>query len=146
MHERPQLRILIADDHPVVREGLAAFINRRPDMTVVAEASNGREAVELYCRHRPDVSLVDLRMPQMDGLDVIIAIRRENSEARMIILTTFDHEEDIFRSLRAGAKAYLLKDAPCDELLACLRAVHQGKTIISSGIAAKLAGHMSPST
>ena len=143
MHEMPPLRILIADDHPVVREGVAALISRRPDMTVVAEASNGREAVELYFQHRPDVSLVDLRMPEMDGLDVIIAIRQEDPEARLIILTTFDHDEDIFRGLRAGAKGYLLKDAPPEELLACLRAVHQGKTVIPSAIAAKLAGHMS---
>jgi len=143
MNEMPQLRILLADDHPVVREGLAALIERRPDMTVVAEASNGREAVELYLRHRPDVALLDLRMPEMDGVDVIIAIRREHPEARLIILTTFDHDEDIFRGLRAGAKAYLLKDVPRDELLACLRAVHQGKTVIPPDIAAKLAGHMS---
>ncbi|MHB9131215.1 MAG: response regulator [Armatimonadota bacterium] len=145
MNEMPQLRILIADDHPVVREGLSALINRRPDMTVVAEASNGREAVALYFQHRPDVTLVDLRMPEMEGLDVIIAIRREHPGARLIILTTFDHDEDIFRGLRAGAKAYLLKDAPRDELLACLRAVHNGKTVIPPAIAAKLAGHMSTS-
>lgn len=143
MYETPQLRILIADDHPVVREGLAALINRRPDMTVVAEANNGKEAVELYQLHRPDLTLMDLRMPEMDGLEAIIAIRQEHPEARLIILTTFDHDADIFRGLRAGAKAYLLKDVPRDELLACLRAVHSGKTVIPPAIAAKLADHMS---
>ena len=143
MNEMPLLRILIADDHPVVREGLAALIERRPDMTVVAEASNGREAVEMYLQHRPDVALLDLRMPVMDGVDAIIAIRQQHPEARIVILTTYDDDEDIFRGLRAGAKAYLLKDVLRDELLTCLRAVHGGKTIIPPAIAAKLAGRMS---
>jgi two-component system NarL family response regulator len=142
MNEMPPLRILIADDHPVVREGLAALIDRRPDMTVVAEASNGREAVALYLQHLPDVALMDLRMPEMDGVDAIIAIRRECPGARLIILTTFDNDEDIFRGLRAGAKAYLLKDAPRDELLNVLRAVHNGQTVIPPAVAAKLADRM----
>lgn len=136
------MSVLIADDHLVVREGLAALINRRPDMTVIAEASNGREAVELFLLHRPDVALLDLRMPEMDGVDVIIAIREQVPTARLVVLTTYDDEDDIHRSLRAGAKGYLLKDAPRDELLDCLRAVHDGQTVIPPAIALKLASHL----
>src|SRR3990170_5610807 len=130
MKKTNRVRILIADDHPVVREGLVALINRRPDMVVVAEVSNGREAVEQFLRHRPDVGLLDLRMPEMDGVDAIAAIRQEIPTARLIVLTTFDEDEDIYRGLRAGAKAYLLKDAPRDDLLKCILAVHEGQTII----------------
>ncbi|MGD0113123.1 MAG: response regulator transcription factor, partial [Armatimonadota bacterium] len=118
------MRILVADDHPVVREGLVALINRRPDMVVVAEVSNGRDAVEQFLRHRPDIALLDLRMPEMDGVDAIAAIRQKIPTARLIVLTTFDDDEDIYRGLRAGAKAYLLKDAPRDDLLKCIRDVH----------------------
>ena len=133
------IRVLIADDHPVVREGLVALINRRPDMTVVAEASNGRELVAEFLLHRPDVTLVDLRMPEMDGADALVAIRERAPSARVIVLTTYDDDEDIQRSLRAGAKAYLLKDAPREELLACIKAVHEGRTFIPPAIATKLA-------
>jgi two-component system NarL family response regulator len=133
------IRVLIADDHPVVREGLAALINRRPDMTVVAEASNGRELVAEFMRHRPDVALVDLRMPEMDGADAIVALRERAPSARVIVLTTYDDDEDIQRSLRAGAKAYMLKDAPRDELLDCIKAVHEGRTLIPPAIATRLA-------
>jgi two-component system NarL family response regulator len=139
------MRVLIADDHPVVREGLVALINRRPDMVVVAEVSNGREAVEQFLRHRPDVALLDLRMPEMDGVDAIAAIRQKIPTARLIVLTTFDEDEDIYRGLRAGAKAYLLKDAPRDDLLKCIRAVHEGQTIIPPSIAAKLADRLTTS-
>ena len=140
MEKTSPIRVLIADDHPVVREGLAALINRQPDMTVVAEACNGRELVEQFLRLRPDVALVDLRMPEMDGADALSAIRQRAPAARVIVLTTYDDDEDIQRSLRAGAKAYLLKNAPPDELLACLKAVHEGRTLISPAIAAQLAG------
>ena len=133
------IRILIADDHPVVREGLTALINRRPDMTVVAAAGTGRETVELYARFRPNIALVDLRMPDMDGVDAIVAIAEHFPDARIVVLTTFDGDEDIYRGLRAGAKAYLLKDAPREELIDCIRAVHAGKTHIPPAIAAKLA-------
>ena len=139
------MRVLIADDHPVVREGLVALINRRPDMVVVAEVSNGREAVEQFLRHRPDVALLDLRMPEMDGVEAIAAIRQKIPTARLIVLTTFDEDEDIYRGLRAGAKAYLLKDAPRDDLLKCIRGVHQGQTIIPPPIAAKLADRLTTS-
>jgi len=145
MKKTNPMRILIADDHPVVREGLVALINRRPDMVVVAEVSSGREAVDQFLRHRPDVALLDLRMPGMDGVEAIAAIRQKIPTARLIILTTFDEDEDVYRGLRAGAKAYLLKDAPRDDLLQCIRAVHGGQTIIPPPIAAKLAGRLTTS-
>lgn len=142
MSKANQIRILIADNHPVVREGLVAMINRRPDMTVVAEAQNGREAVELFCQHYPDVALVDLRMPEMDGVETIVAIQAQCRTARIIVLTTYDGDEDIYRGLRAGAKAYVLKDAPREELLECIRAVHDGRTFLSLPVAAKLAEYV----
>jgi two-component system NarL family response regulator len=143
MNNTTPLRILIADDHPVVREGLVALISHSPDMTIVAEASNGREAVEQFILHSPDIALIDLRMPVMDGVDAITAIRQQQPTARLIILTTFDDDENIFRGLRAGAKAFMLKDAPRNDLLECLRAVHSGQTIIPPAIAAKLACRLS---
>jgi two-component system NarL family response regulator len=143
MNNTTPLRILIADDHPVVREGLMALISRSPDMTIVAEANNGREAVEQFLLHSPDLALLDLRMPEMDGVDAVTAIRQLQPAARLILLTTFDDDEDIFRGFRAGAKAFLLKDAPRNELLECLRAVHSGQTIIPPAIAAKLAYRLS---
>ncbi|MHB9106284.1 MAG: response regulator [Armatimonadota bacterium] len=136
------LKMLIVDDHPVVREGLAALIDSSTDMTVVATASNGREAVEQYLQYLPDVTLMDLRMPEMDGVDAITAIRLQIPAARIIVLTTFDDDENIFRGLRAGARAYLLKDTPRNELLACIRAVADGQKIIPPAIAAKLADRM----
>jgi two-component system NarL family response regulator len=145
MKKTNRVRILVADDHPVVREGLVALINRRPDMVVVAEVSNGRDAVEQFLRHRPDIALLDLRMPEMDGVDAIAAIRQKIPTARLIVLTTFDDDEDIYRGLRAGAKAYLLKDAPRDDLLKCIRDVHEGQTIIPPLIAAKLADRLTTS-
>lgn len=142
MSDSTPLRILIADDHPVVREGLAALLNRHDDMTVVAEASNGREAVEKYFQHTPDVALLDLRMPEMTGVEAIVAIKKQDPAARLVVLTTFDSDEDIFRALQAGAKAYFLKDAPRDELVSCVRSVSSGLTVIPPAIAAKLAGHL----
>jgi two-component system NarL family response regulator len=137
------LRILIADDHPVVREGLSALLNRREDMTVVAEASNGYQAVELYCEHLPDVALLDLRMPKLSGVEAIVEIRKKHPASRLIVLTTFDSDEDIFRALQAGAKAFVLKDTPVNILLDCIRTVHRGQTFIPQEIAAKLAHHLS---
>ncbi len=145
MKKPTPIRVLIADDHPVVREGLKALIDRRPDMKVVAEAANGQETVEQVFTHHPDVTLMDLRMPQMDGVEAISAIRERDPAARIIILTTFDGEEDVYRGLRAGAKAYLLKDAPREELLECIHAVHAGKTWIPPDVAAKLATRVSAS-
>ena len=143
MTQEAVIRILIADDHPIVRQGLAATIGRQPGMTVVAEASNGREVVDLFRLHRPDVTLMDLRMPQMDGVEAIAVIREESRTARIIVLTTYDSDEDIYRGLRAGAMAYLLKDAPLSELLEAIRAVHAGQKRIPLAVAAKLVERMS---
>lgn len=133
------IRILVTDDHPIVREGLAGIIEDEDDMIVVGEAANGREAVELFSQHRPDVTLMDLRMPQIEGVEAITLIRQQVSNARVIVLTTFDSDEDIYRALRAGAMAYLLKDAPRNELLNTIRAVHAGQKRISPEMALKLA-------
>ncbi|MHB8995515.1 MAG: response regulator [Armatimonadota bacterium] len=131
------IRMIVADDHQMVREGLVALLNRRPDMVVVGQAANGRELVELFLLHRPDVALVDLRMPELGGAEAIAEIREQIPEARAIVLTTYDDDEDIKRSFEAGAKAYLLKDTGRDELLACIKAVHEGGTLIPHGIAPK---------
>lgn len=139
MSEPRAIRILIADDHPVVREGLAALLNRRADMTVVAQAQNGQEAVDLAQRRQPDVVLMDLRMPQMGGVEAIQAIRAQQPDVRLIVLTTFDGDEDIYRALEAGAHGYLLKDTPREELIAAVRAVHSGHKHTSPEAAAKLA-------
>lgn len=136
------LKILIVDDHPVVREGLAALLNSSADMTVVGEAGNGRQAVEQFIQFLPDVTLMDLRMPEMDGVDAITAIRQHSPAARIVVLTTFDDDEYIYHSFRAGARAYLLKDTPRSELLECIRAVANGMKIIPPAIAAKLAERM----
>jgi DNA-binding NarL/FixJ family response regulator len=135
---------------PWSARGLAAIIERESDMTVVAEAADGRTAVEQFLRHRPDITLMDLSMPGgpsegrvMDGVAAIAAIREQVLTARIVILTTYDDDEDIYRGLRAGAKAYLLKDAPPDELLEAIRAVHAGMKRIGPRIAAKLADRMS---
>ena len=137
--ETPSIRVLIADDHPIVREGLAALLSHEPGLLVVGEAANGREAVEAFGRLQPDVLLLDLRMPEMGGVEAIEAIRATFPDAHILVLTTFDGDEDIHRALRAGAKAYLLKDAPSDELLRAIRLAHAGKTYVSGGVAARLA-------
>jgi two-component system NarL family response regulator len=133
------IRVLVADDHAVVREGLAAMIRDRPGMRVVADAADGLQAVELWKRHRPDVTLLDLRMPGLDGVGALQSIRKLDASARVILLTTFDSEEDVYRGMREGAKAYLLKESPCEEILACICRVHAGETCIPPAIAAKLA-------
>ena len=135
-------RIMIADDHPVVREGFAAMIGTEPDMAVVAQARSGEEAIELFRRVRPDVTLMDLRMPGMGGVDAIRAIRREFPDSRLIVLTTYDGDEDIYRALEAGAQAYLLKDMICDEILAAIRAVHAGQRRIPAAVGTRLAERM----
>lgn len=142
MNSAAAIRILIADDHPIVRQGLAALIGRQPGMTVVAEAGNGREVVDLFRLHQPDVTLVDLRMPKLDGVEAIALIRAEVPTARLIMLTTFDGDEEIYQGLRVGAMAYLLKDAAPDELLEAIRVVHQGQKRIPPEVAVKLANRM----
>jgi two-component system, NarL family, response regulator len=135
-------RIMIADDHPVVREGFAAMIGTEPDMTVVAQARSGEEAIDLFRRVRPDVTLMDLRMPGMGGVGAIRAIRREFPDSRLIVLTTYDGDEAIYRALEAGAQAYLLKDMICDEILAAIRAVHAGQRRIPAAVGTRLAERM----
>jgi DNA-binding NarL/FixJ family response regulator len=134
------IRVLLAEDHVIVRNGLAAIINQEPDMTVVAEAGEGGEAVELWKQHRPDVTLMDLRMPGLSGANAIYEIHEAYPGVRIIVLTTFDGDEDIYRAIRAGAKAYLLKDVKREELFHCIREVHAGRFVISPAVAAKLAG------
>src|SRR5207244_13369947 len=112
-----RIAVLIADDHSVVREGLVSLIRHKPDMTVVAEAGNGREAVDLWKQHHPDVTLLDLRMPELDGVGAIKEIRDHDEHARVLVLTTFDGDEDIYRAIQAGAKGYLLKDVPREALM-----------------------------
>jgi DNA-binding NarL/FixJ family response regulator len=143
---KPGIGVLIADDHSVVREGLVSLIGRKEDMTVLAEAGNGREAVELWKRHRPDVTLLDLRMPELDGVGAIKEIRASDEGARIIVLTTFDGDEDIYRAIQAGAKGYLLKDVPREALMDCIRRVHAGETCVPVHLAAKLAERVSGET
>ena len=146
MSDQPIIRIILADDHPVVREGVAAMINRRPDMEVVAEAENGQEAVQMYETYRPDLILMDLRMPILGGVEAIRQIRAKDSTAKVIVFTTYDGDEDIYRGLEAGAMAYMLKDTPRQELLDTIRTVNSGKKVISPDVAAKLTDRMmSPS-
>lgn len=135
----PKIKVLIADDHALVRRGFAAIINMEEDVTVVGEAGNGEEAVELCHQLRPDVVLMDLSMPKVEGVEAIKRIRTEVPSTAIIVLTTFDHDEDIYAGLRAGAKAYLLKDAQPEELFRCIRAVHAGEAYLQSKVAAKLA-------
>ena len=137
------IRVLLAEDHVIVRDGLAAIINQESDMTVVAEAGDGVEAVELWKKHRPDVTLMDLRMPGLSGANAIYEIHEAFPGVRIIVLTTFDGDEDIYRAMRAGAKAYLLKDVRREELFHCIREVHAGRFFISPSVAAKLAGRQS---
>ena len=136
---------MVIDDQAVVRQGFVALINTVSDMVVVAEGTNGQQALELYRRHRPDVTLMDLRMPQMGGVEAIIAIRKEFPDARLIILTTYDGDEDIYRSLQAGAQGYLLKDMFFEELEDAIRKVHSGSRRIPAQVAARLAERMGSS-
>jgi DNA-binding NarL/FixJ family response regulator len=139
--EGGSIRILAVDDHFLVREGIATFIASQPDMRLVAEASNGREAIQQFREHRPDVTLMDLQMPEMNGLDAIIAIRNEFSEARIIILSTYKGDVQVLRALKAGARAYLLKGLLRKELLETIRAVHAGEKRIPPEIASQIAEH-----
>lgn len=142
MHSTHNLiRILTVDDHPVLRKGLAALVNAEPDLKLVAEASNGKEAIEAFRSHQPDVTLMDIQMPGLDGIQAIESIRGEFPEARIIVLTTYSGDTQVVRALKAGAKAYVLKGHVLDELLDTIRAVHAGKKRIPPDVAAELADH-----
>jgi DNA-binding NarL/FixJ family response regulator len=132
-------RVLLVDDHALLRTGVANIINQEADLRVVAEAGNGVEALEAYDRHRPDVTLLDLRMPVMEGVEVVRRIRERDPRARVIVLTTYDTDDEISRALKAGAKAYVLKDISADDLVNCIRDVLAGKTYLAPAAAAKLA-------
>jgi DNA-binding NarL/FixJ family response regulator len=141
MSAKNPIRILTADDHPMLREGIAAVLGTEVDMVLVAEASNGREAVEQFRIHRPDVTLMDLQMPDMNGIEAIIAIRGEFPEARIIVLSTYSGDVQVVRALKAGARGYLLKGSVNKELLSTIRAVHAGQKRVPAELASGLAEH-----
>src|SRR5713101_7193513 len=141
MKKAKAIRVLCVDDHPVVRDGLISIIGTQPDMRVIDEASDGREAITKYRQHQPDVVVMDLRMPGMGGVEATIQIRKEFRTARIIVLTTYEGDEDIHRALEAGAQGYLLKDSVRKELLQTIRDVYAGHKYISPAMAARLAEH-----
>jgi DNA-binding NarL/FixJ family response regulator len=142
MTEAPAIRILCVDDHPLLRDGLDALINNRPGMVLVAQASSAQEGIAEFRKHQPDVTLMDLRLPDKSGIEAMRAIRAEFPEARIIVLTTFEGDVEIQRALEAGARAYILKNMPPKELLEVIEQVHAGKKRIPSQVAAQLAEHV----
>jgi len=143
MTKEAQIRVLSVDDHPLLREGIAAIIDNQPEMRLVAQASNAQEAIQQFRKHRPDVTLMDLRLPDKSGIDAMIAVRTEFPEARVIMLTTFEGDVEIQRALEAGARGYMLKSMPPKELVEGIRQVHAGKKRIPPQLAAQLAEHLS---
>jgi DNA-binding NarL/FixJ family response regulator len=142
MNGAAAIRVLSVDDHPLLREGIASIINSQPDMLLVSQAANGAEAIQRYREHRPDVTLMDLRLPGLSGIDTMIAIRSEFADARIIMLTTFEGDVEIQRALEAGARGYLLKSMPPQDLVQVIRQVHAGKKQVPLEVAAHLAEHM----
>ncbi len=143
MSELARIRVFSVDDHPLLQEGLAAIINNQPDMVLIAQASSAQEGIQLFRKHKPDVTLMDLRLPDKSGIDAMIAIRAEFPEARIIMLTTFEGDVEIQRALEAGARGYMLKSMPPKDLVEVIRQVHAGKKRIPPQLAAQLAEHMS---
>ena len=143
MSNKQPIRVFSVDDHPLLREGIATLVNNQPDMVLVGEASTGAEAIQQFKQHMPDVTLLDLRLPDMSGIDVLIDIRSEFPEARLVMLTTFEGDVEVHRALQAGARGYLLKNMPPSELLDVIRQVHDGKKRIPPEIASQLLEHMS---
>jgi DNA-binding NarL/FixJ family response regulator len=143
MSDQLRIRVLTVDDHPLISEGIATLINSQPDMALTSQASSGTEAIQQYREHRPDITLMDLRLPDLSGIDAMIAIRTEFPEARVVILTTFEGDVEIQRALQAGARGYLLKNMEPMEILDVIRRVHAGKTRVPPEVAAHLAEHMS---
>ena len=142
MSDQTQIRVLAVDDHPLMREGIAAMVKSQADMLLVAEAGDGGDAIKRFREHQPDVTLMDIRLPGMSGIDALIAIRAEFREARILMLTTFEGDVEIQRALQAGARGYLLKSMPPGELLAGIRDVHAGRKRIPPEVAAHLAEHI----
>lgn len=143
MSQSTKIRVLIVDDHAILRRGLATIVDRDPEMMVIAQAEDGQQAIALFREYQPDVTLMDLRMPQMEGVEAITVICAEFKQARIIVLTTYDGDEDIYRGLHAGAQGYLLKDAKADELLNAIRIVHSGQKYVPPAVGAKLLQRMS---
>jgi DNA-binding NarL/FixJ family response regulator len=143
MDNQTSIRVLTVDDHPLLSEGIATIINSQPDMALVSQASNGAEAIQQYREHRPDITLMDLRLPDLSGIDAMIAIRTEFPAARIVMLTTFEGDVEIHRALQAGARGYLLKSMPPNEILDVIRKVHAGQTRVPPLVAAQLAEHLS---